>query len=67
MNREQENTGKEKDDKHLLASSEPHQQEELDQAEDASAGSFTLEPAKGIESDEHPTKTNIKQAKDDKQ
>jgi len=39
------------DDGTVLASGDPHQQEELDQATDASAASFTLEPEKGIPSD----------------
>jgi len=52
-----------KDDS-LLAGQEPHQQEELDQANAASAASFTLEPEKGISPEpkgqgEH---SNIKQA-----
>jgi len=46
-NKSQEN----RTDSHLMASSEPHQQGNLDQATNASAGSFTLEPEKGIEGD----------------
>jgi len=39
------------DDGTVLASGDPHQQEELDHATDASAASFTLEPEKGIAPD----------------
>jgi hypothetical protein len=35
----------------LLSGQDPHQKEELDQATNASAGSFTLEPEKGISPD----------------
>lgn len=45
MNEENENTGS------LLSGQEPHQKEDFDQAESASAASFELEPDKGITSD----------------
>lgn len=53
----------------LLSGQEPHQREELDQATGASAGSFTLEPQKGItpEPDEYNKggeQGNIKQLDD---
>lgn len=45
------NTTENENDHSLLASQEPHQREEMDQAEAASAASFTLEPEKGITPD----------------
>jgi hypothetical protein len=45
MNTNQDNTGS------LRASQEPHQREEMDQAESASKASFTLEPEKGLTPD----------------
>lgn len=45
MNEENENTGS------LLSGQEPHQKEDFDQAERASAASFELEPEKGITPD----------------
>jgi hypothetical protein len=45
MNEENENTGS------LLSGQEPHQKEDFDQAERASAASFELEPDKGITPD----------------
>lgn len=45
MNEENENTGS------LLSGQEPHQKEDFDQAESASAASFELEPDKGITPD----------------
>ncbi|WP_442591358.1 hypothetical protein ACSBL2_09025 [Pedobacter sp. AW31-3R] len=51
-------------DDSLLAGQEPHQQEELDQATEASAASFTLEPEKGISPKprDQGEQSNIKQA-----
>lgn len=45
MNEENENTGS------LRSGQEPHQKEDFDQAESASAASFELEPDKGITPD----------------
>ena len=45
MNEENENTGS------LLSGQEPHQKEDFDQAQSASAASFELEPDKGITPD----------------
>ncbi|HKG07023.1 MAG TPA: hypothetical protein VKB19_11220 [Pedobacter sp.] len=42
------NTEENENNGSLLSSQEPHQKEEMDQATRASAGSFTLEPEKGI-------------------
>jgi hypothetical protein len=50
----------------LRASQEPHQREEMDQAESASNASFTLEPEKGLTPDpeefnQGDAQNNIKQ------
>lgn len=42
------NTEQEENKGSLLSSQEPHQREEMDQAEKASRASYTLEPEKGM-------------------
>jgi hypothetical protein len=54
----------------LRASQEPHQREEMDQAESASKASFTLEPEKGLSPDpeefnQGDAQDNIKQIDQD--
>ena len=61
------NTEENQSDNSLLAGGEPHQREEMDQAEAASQASFSLEPEKGITPDpaeynKGAAQENIKQA-----
>ena len=61
------NTQENQSDNSLLAGGEPHQKEEMDQAEAASHASFSLEPDKGLTPDPEAynkgtAQENIKQA-----